>query len=266
MRKFLQLAVDNFVGKEYSVLKQEQQLEGLNEGFMELIEGLTHFNLTKQEATLYVLLLRSGQLTGYEASKQTGISRSNTYTALAGLVDKGAAYVLEDGKVTRYTPVAPAEFCSNKLSRLEEIKKDILSQLPMLTGEVEGYVTIKGEQEIINKLRNTVRQAQARIYVSANTRVLELLRSELLEALEKGLKVVIISDESFRLDGAICYGTVKQNEQIRLIADSHTVLTGDLEDEDNSTCLYSCKRNLVDLFKDALKNEIQLIKLQKGKR
>ena len=92
------------------------------------------------------------------------------------------------------------------------------------------------------------------------------LRSELLEALEKGLKVVIISDESFRLDGAICYGTVKQNEQIRLIADSHTVLTGDLEDEDNSTCLYSCKRNLVDLFKDALKNEIQLIKLQKGKR
>ncbi|EJX00420.1 hypothetical protein EVA_11474, partial [gut metagenome] len=27
-----------------------------------------------------------------------------------------------------------------------------LSQLPMLTSEVEGYVTIKGKQEIINKL------------------------------------------------------------------------------------------------------------------
>ena len=62
---------------------------------MNLIEGLTNFNLTKQEATLYVLLLKSGQMTGYEAAKQTGISRSNTYTALAGLVDKGAAYVHE---------------------------------------------------------------------------------------------------------------------------------------------------------------------------
>ena len=50
---------------------------------MNLIEGLTNFNLTKQEATLYVLLLKAGQLTGYEAAKQTGISRSNAYNALA---------------------------------------------------------------------------------------------------------------------------------------------------------------------------------------
>ena len=61
---------------------------------MNLIEGLTNFNLTKQEATLYVLLLKSGQLTGYEAAKQTGISRSNTYTALAGLVEKSVASCL----------------------------------------------------------------------------------------------------------------------------------------------------------------------------
>ena len=231
---------------------------------MELIEGLTHFNLTKQEATLYVLLLKEGYLTGYEAAKQTGISRSNTYTALAGLVDKGAAYVLEEGKVTRYTPVPPEEFCSNKIDRLKEIKDKVLNQLPALKNDAEGYITIKGELEIINKLRNTVRQAEARIYVSANRRVMELLRKELMEALARGLKVVIISDEKFTLPDAICYGTDKQTEQIRLIADSQTVVTGDLEDEENSTCLYSCKRNLVDLFKEALQNEIKLIQIQKG--
>ena len=231
---------------------------------MELIEGLTHFNLTKQEATLYVLLLKEGYLTGYEAAKQTGISRSNTYTALAGLVDKGAAYVLEEGKVTRYTPVPPEEFCSNKIDRLKEIKDKVLNQLPALKNDAEGYITIKGELEIINKLRNTVRQAEARIYVSANRRVMELLRKELTDALDRGLKVVIISDEKFTLPEAICYGTDKQTEQIRLIADSQTVVTGDLEDEENSTCLYSCKRNLVDLFKEALQNEIKLIQIQKG--
>ena len=231
---------------------------------MELIEGLTHFNLTKQEATLYVLLLKEGYLTGYEAAKQTGISRSNTYTALAGLVDKGAAYVLEEGKVTRYTPVPPEEFCSNKIDRLKEIKDKVLNQLPALKNDAEGYITIKGELEIINKLRNTVRQAEARIYVSANRRVMELLRKELMDALARGLKVVIISDEKFTLPEAICYGTDKQTEQIRLIADSQTVVTGDVEDEDNSTCLYSCKRNLVDLFKEALQNEIKLIQIQKG--
>ena len=170
---------------------------------MNLIEGLTNFNLTKQEATLYVLLLKAGQLTGYEAAKQTGISRSNTYTALAGLVEKGAAYVLEEGKVTRYTPVAPEEFCSNKISRLEEIKQDILQQLPVLASDAEGYITIKGEQEIINKLRNTVRQAKERIYVSGNLRLLELLRTELEDALGRGLKVVIIGDKTYKIQKVV---------------------------------------------------------------
>lgn len=231
---------------------------------MELIEGLTNFNLTKQEATLYVLLLKTGRLTGYEAAKQTGISRSNTYTALAGLVDKGAAYVLEEGKVTHYTPVDLEEFCQNKINRLADIKKDILNKLPQLKNDVEGYITIKGETEIINKLRNTVRQAEARIYVSAKAAVIELLTEELQQALDKGLKVVLITDKHLIMEKAICYFTEKQNNQIRLIADSHTVLTGDLEDKENSTCLYSCKRNLVDLFKDALKNEIRLIEIQRG--
>lgn len=231
---------------------------------MELIEGLTYFSLTKQEATLYVQLLKAGQLTGYEASKQTGISRSNTYTALAGLVDKGAAYMLEEGKVTRYTPVPPAEFCTNRLRTLAEIKEEILNQLPQLKSDAEGYITIKGKREIINKLKNTVQQARARIYVSANGRVLSHIEAELADALKRGLKVVIISDKKFSLPGAICYAAKKQNEQIRLIADSQTAITGDLEDEENSTCLYSCKRNLVDLFKDALKNEIKLIELQRG--
>ncbi len=229
---------------------------------MNLIDDLTHFNLTKQEATLYVTLLKAGQLTGYEAAKQTGISRSNTYTALAGLVDKGAAYVLEEGKVTRYTPVHPDEFCTNKIDNMMKLKKDILNQLPMVNADVEGYITIKGEVEIINKLINTIRQAKERIYVSANNRVLEILKPALVAAIDRGLKVVVIGDKAVVMPGAIRYCTTKQNEQLRLIADSHTVLTGDLEDAEDSSCLYSCKRNLVDLFKEALKNEIELIQLR----
>ena len=130
--------------------------------------------------------------------------------------EDGAAYVLEEGKVTRYTPVPPEEFCGNKIDRLKEIKDKVLSQLPALKNDAEGYITIKGELEIINKLKNTVRQAEARIYVSANRRVMELLRKELQDALARGLKVVIISDEKFTLPEAICYGTDKQTEQIRL--------------------------------------------------
>lgn len=58
---------------------------------MDLNDALMCFGLTRQESSLYLTLLSDGALTGYEAAKRTGISRSNTYTALACLVDKGAA-------------------------------------------------------------------------------------------------------------------------------------------------------------------------------
>ena len=166
--------------------------------------------------------------------------------------------------MTRYTPVEPEEFCNNKIRRLAEMRDALIKELPGVKNEAEGYITIKGNAEIISKLQNTVLNAKARIYVSANAAVMELLRTELEDALGRGLKVVVITGSDFLLPGAICYNTVKQTGQIRLIADSQTVLTGDLDEGANSTCLYSCKRNLVDLFKDALKNEIKLIELQKG--
>ena len=227
---------------------------------MDTIERLMYFNLTRHEATLYMALLAESSLTGYEAAKLTGISRSNTYTALAGLVDKGAAHVTED-TATRYTPVPFDEFCENKIRQMQEYKAYLVEKMPVVKNEVEGYITIKGAQAIMNKLKNMIAKAEARIYVSATGSLIEALKEPLTEAAKRGLKIVVITGKPFNLPGAIIYYAEKPNSQIRLIADSGRVLTGDLSDGDSSTCLYSGKPNLVDLFKDALKNEIKLIEL-----
>ena len=52
---------------------------------MDNVERLMEFGLTRHEASLYILLTLEGSLNGYEAAKQSGISRSNAYNALAGL-------------------------------------------------------------------------------------------------------------------------------------------------------------------------------------
>ena len=106
-----------------------------------------------------------------------------------------------------------------------------------------------------------IAKAEARIYISATDSLIEVLKDPLKEAVKRGLKIVVITGKPFVLPGAIIYYAEKPNSQIRLIADSGRVLTGDLSDGDSSTCLYSGKPNLVDLFKDALKNEIKLIEL-----
>ena len=58
-----------------------------------IIEQLTLFGLSRQEAAIYLCLLKNEELTGYEVAKLTGISRSNVYNGLASLVEHGAAYV-----------------------------------------------------------------------------------------------------------------------------------------------------------------------------
>lgn len=111
---------------------------------LDTVELLTNFGLTRQEATIYMTLFCEGSLTGYEAAKQTGISRSNTYTALAGLVEKGAAFIVE-GTATRYTPVLPDEFCNNKILQMQEYQTLLVSAMPDHCKEVDGYITIQGK-------------------------------------------------------------------------------------------------------------------------
>lgn len=230
---------------------------------MELVDGLMEFGLTRQEAYIYIELVKSGSLTGYEVSKNTGISRSNTYTALAGLVDKGAAYMTES-TAARYVPVDTKEFCNNKLEHLKKLSTQVAASMPPKQHKSEGYITIEGRKHIEDKIRNLLNETEKRVYISLDYEFLKNYEDELIRLAQAERKVVIITNQKMNIAGAIEYITGNIHDgQIRLITDSQNVLTGDIVD-DYSTCLYSDKKNLVDIFKEALSNEIKLIELTKG--
>lgn len=219
-----------------------------------------NFSLTRQEATIYLSLLREGDLNGYEVSKLTGISRSNAYNALASLVEKGAAYKIEGNSVV-YTPVNINEFCSNKIRFMQNIKEKLIENIPEKREESSGYITIKGENHIIDKMKNIILSAKERIYISLSQNLLDIVVEELKELAQNKIKIVIITDQKIDFQDAIFYYCNKKSNQIRIIADSKIVLTGDVKD----TCLYSSNNNLVEVFKEALTNEIKLIELNKGR-
>ena len=231
---------------------------------MELVEMLTNFGLTRQEAGLYIGLLKEGEQNGYEAAKATGISRSNAYSGLASLVDKGAAYMVE-GSVVKYIPVPPEQFCSNHIRRMKELKEQILAAAPKRREEPEGYITIKGADLILDKMREMIGGARERIYLAGDQPVIRQLEEELREAGRQGLKVVLLTDQEMDLPEAILYQRESRPGQIRLIVDSTYVLTGDIDGGKDSTCLYSRKKNLIDLIKDSLKNEIKLLEASSQK-
>ena len=232
-------------------------------GKMDAVALLMRFGLTNQEARVYCVLCAEGKKTGYEAAKATGISRSNVYTALAGLVEKGAACLSEEN-VTRYSAVSAAEFCDGRIESLRRGRDELIRALPARIEDSGGYLTVVGETNIVGRMRAMLRGAEMRVYASMSARITEMLRPELEDALKRGLKVVLITEPAFQMEGAIVWRTEKKQRQIRLIVDSSCVLTGDLSAGEFSTCLYSRKKNLTDLFKEDLKNEIRLIQLTEG--
>lgn len=239
-----------------------------------LTEHLMQFGLTRQEAVIYLCLYQNGDLTGYEAAKQTGISRSNVYGALTGLVEKGAAYLME-GTSSKYTAVAVKEFCENKIRSLRRIEEELEQNIPDTRAPTDGYITIEGYRHIYDKILHMIEAAQYRIYLSASQQFVEQIGAALEASMQKGRKLVLITDgpsapvgngviAGLTAGGAIAYLTQPKGNQIRLIIDSAYVLTGELTGEESDTCLYCGQTNFVNVFKEALRNEIKLIELTGG--
>ena len=67
-----------------------------------LVESLTALGFTPTEARVYLVLVRDGEGTGYQAARSLGLSRSSVYAALDGLFAAGAVY-LKDGETSVYT-------------------------------------------------------------------------------------------------------------------------------------------------------------------
>lgn len=231
----------------------------------ELIQKIMNFGLTRQEALIYQYLVISGESTGYEVAKEVGISRSNAYNSLATLVDKGAAY-LQSGTTSKYMAVSVNEFCGNKIRNLENDRKDLEANLK-IKEETEGYVTIFGYQNIQDKIANMLESVEQRVYISISGEKLNLFKKTLSHLVAEEKKVVVITDVSPKMEGCNVYlsDSLMEN-QIRLIVDSKYVLTGDFGESKEDTCLYSGQKNFVNLFKDAMRNEIELIKLRSNEK
>jgi sugar-specific transcriptional regulator TrmB len=225
---------------------------------MDLNEAFIKIGFTKHESMLYLSLCREGELSGYEAAKLTGISRSNAYLALAGLVEKGGAYRI-DGATTKYTVVSATELAKNIHRQINAALKYITENVPLRDEPVDPFITISGASQIINKMKNIIDEATERVYLSCSQSELSLVEAEIAIARDKGLKIVLITTPPYEFPGTTIYYHEKTPGQIRLIADTSYVLTGQLSTETESTCLYSRNKNLVHLIKDSLTNEIKLI-------
>ena len=225
---------------------------------MNFNDALLKLGFSPIEANVFSTLCKHGALTGYEVSKFCGISRSNVYAALYSLQDKGKCYVVE-GEATKYIPLTKEELLAEANREWGEVLTAIETHFPETMVSSEPYITIKGYDNVLAKVKNAILVCKSHLYLLASEPYIELFRKELSEIIENR-RVTIISDQSTNLVNASIYKREKAPEGFHFIIDTHVVLTGDLSDS-SAQCLYTTNPALVRFMRESFITELDMIKL-----
>jgi HTH-type transcriptional regulator, sugar sensing transcriptional regulator len=163
---------------------------------------LTHFGFTPTESLVYEVLLTSGPGTGYAIARAAGLARANAYSALEGLVAKGAARV-EGGRPRRYRPEAPAGLIA-RISHNHGVALDRLSSdLELIS--VPGTPTVvetESGRAVLQLITHDVARATRSVALLAPPDAFPLLAPALRRPVSAGLPVSLLSTAPVDLDFA----------------------------------------------------------------
>jgi sugar-specific transcriptional regulator TrmB len=167
------------------------------------IDKLVKIGFSEYEAKAYVALLRESPATGYQLSKLSGVPRSMIYEVVGKLTARGAAMTLRTGGSTKYAPVPAVEFLDQLHREYEELTSSLKDDLAALTSapNLEYVWNIEGHENIMAKAMEMIDQAKARVYLALLPATFPDLRSALMEAIRRGVRVVVYTTGDLELPG-----------------------------------------------------------------
>ena len=154
---------------------------------------LTRFGFTPTESLIYEVLLTNGPGTGYALARAAGLARANAYSALEGLVAKGAARV-EGGRPRHYRPEPPT-------SLIARISNDHGLALERLSADLEAIavpgtptvVEIETGRAVLQLITHDVARAARSVALVAPPDAFPLLAPALRRPVSLGLPVELYS-------------------------------------------------------------------------
>jgi sugar-specific transcriptional regulator TrmB len=165
--------------------------------------NLTHFGFTPTESLIYEVLLTGGPGTGYAIARSAGLARANAYSALEGLVAKGAARV-DAGRPKRYRPETPAAL-------IARISTDHGLALERLSSDLEAVsvpatptlVEIESGRAVLQLITHDVARASVSVALLAPADAFPLLAPALRRPYSAGLPLVLCATSPVDLGFAV---------------------------------------------------------------
>jgi sugar-specific transcriptional regulator TrmB len=164
---------------------------------------LTHFGFTPTESLVYEVLLTGGPGTGYAIARSAGLARANAYSALEGLVTKGAARV-DAGRPKRYRPETPAAL----IARISTDHGQALERLSNMLDSVSvpatpTLVEIESGRAVLQLVTHDVARATTSVALLAPADAFPLLAPALRRPYSAGIPLLLCATAPVDLGFAV---------------------------------------------------------------
>lgn len=240
-----------------------------------LLPSFHKLGLTTFEAKAYLSLLETGNITGYELSKQSGIPSSKVYSVINNLLKKDLVIPLESHPV-RYLPRPAAdviEKCSSDLRATAVYLKKHLRKIEHPSSHEQ--VTAKnmiGEKEIFRKARQIIRETKRTLYLALWREEWSHIRTALKKTHSKGVRVLTVAYGPVSIDFGEIYQHApsdplfreSQERRFVLVSDDEKALFAGLSQEGPEKAVWTENHGLVTLVRDYIIHEIYIVKIREA--
>ncbi|QQE78334.1 TrmB family transcriptional regulator [Alicyclobacillus sp. SO9] len=226
-----------------------------------MIEYLRRIGLSELEARCYLTLHVDSPLSGYEVAKRVSVSRTNVYSALRSLVDKGGCRII-DGHPTLYDAVPINQFIGLLKSEFEQTARVLSSKLKTSARHAPGFYSWKGSDPVNRAIRRLIVNATQLIVVDAWAEDLPPIEETLLEAEAHGITVVVVTLGEFRtplknIVQHMAYDIPSDMpRKFSLLCDSHASIIANFGGDMNPSALETEHSGVADILKNAFYHDL----------
>lgn len=167
---------------------------------------LQKLGFTDYEARVYIRLLQESPATAYELSKNTSVPRSNAYSALDALAQRGVVQPVSEDPV-RYVAIPPEVVFDRIAKSTRQLCDDLADELgSMRKPEDEQFVWVLRDEKLVHeKIANMIDGARQHIWIKAADEILRRHKAELAAAAKRGTEILAVmfgkDADEFRFSG-----------------------------------------------------------------
>lgn len=151
---------------------------------------LKNLGFTDLEAKCLHVLAECGTQTGYEIAKELGVSRSNVYSALQKLAEKGAV-LTSHGEPTHYQSVPIEEIGERVEAELRASIRYVKEHMPKQDEHRSEYFSLEGDVKVLDRIRTELRKAKEEALCDLWAQEAQLLKEELRQVPAQGVRLLV---------------------------------------------------------------------------